>query len=102
MVLASYQAVQKGLLTQQKVNRSDTGYHAFHLRPCSKERLPSYVVYPPCFATTALLLQEHAALNTALLESERERESQRELRSKMAEQKWAVKTSVSSAEDSAV
>ena len=71
VVLASSQAVQNGLLTQQRVNRSGTGLRGFHLWPHSKERVP-YDMQPPCFATTALLPWEHVAQNTACLERDRE------------------------------
>ena len=68
LVLASFKAAQNGLLTQQRVNRSNTGHSGFHLWPRSKERVPSYGVHPPRFATTALLPRDHVALNTARLE----------------------------------
>ena len=83
LVLASFKAVQNGLLTQQRVNRSNTGHSGFHLWPRSKERVPSYGVHPPRFATTALLPRDHVALNTARLERKRERERKGE--------RWGIK-----------
>ena len=73
LVLASFKAVQNGLLTQQRVNRSNTGHSGFHLWTCSKERVPSYCLRPPSFATAALLPRDHVALNTVRLETEKER-----------------------------
>ena len=100
--LASFEAAQNGHLTQQRVNRSNTSHSGFHLWPRLKERVPSYGVHPPRFATTALLPLDHLALNTARLEREREREKEREVGDKMAARKRAVATDISSSEDSAV
>ena len=72
LVLASSKAAQNGRLTQQRVNRLNTGHSGFHLWPCSKQRVPSYGVRPPRFATAALLPRDHVALNTARLDRERE------------------------------
>ena len=97
MVLSSSQAAQKGLLTQQRGIRSDTGYCGFHLQPCSQERVCTacacHVLQPQplgCFCRS----MEHWTQPTwgggwgLVFE--------------MVGWKWAVETDVSSAKDLAV
>ena len=56
------------------VIRSPYALLVFTSPPCSKERVPSFGMRPPCVAITALLPREHETLNIARWDRERERE----------------------------